>query len=103
MSEVMLNKDNFKKEVLESDKPVLVDFYADWCGPCVAMAPVVKELAEKKTDIKVAKLDVDQNRELASEYGVISIPTFIYFKGGKEAARETGAVGQAGLERLVSE
>ena len=80
MAIVHLSKDNFKEEVLESKVPVLVDFWATWCGPCQTMGPLVEEIAEERADIKVCKLDVDQEPELARQYRVMSIPTFLVFK-----------------------
>lgn len=89
--ELELNSEKFKKEVLNSDKPVLVDFYADWCGPCKMMAPVVEEIAEKLDKVAVVgKVNVDDNQDLAMEYGVMSIPTLIIFKEGKESKRFVG-------------
>lgn len=82
---------NFKDEVIKSDKPVLVDFWADWCGPCKMVAPVVEDLAEEYEDqLKVCKLDVDANQATASEHGVMSIPTLIYFKDGEEVDKIVG-------------
>lgn len=89
--ELNLNSENFEKEVLNSDKPVLVDFYADWCGPCKMMAPIIEEIAEElKEKAKVGKINVDANQELAMEYGVMSIPTLIIFRDGKEVKRFVG-------------
>lgn len=83
--------DNFEKEVLKSEKPVLVDFWASWCVPCKIIAPVVEELAEELKDkIRVGKSNVDENPELATELSVLNIPTLILFKGGKESARMIG-------------
>ena len=83
--------DNFKSEVLNSDKPVLVDFWADWCGPCKMVAPVVEDIAQEYEDqIKVCKLNVDENQSTASDYGVMSIPTMIYFENGKESDKIVG-------------
>jgi thioredoxin 1 len=83
MEVVKLNSDNFKSEVLESDKLVLVDFYADWCGPCKMMSPIVDKIAEEMGDqAKVCKLNVDDAQDIAIEYGVMSIPTLILFKDG---------------------
>lgn len=84
MSVVKITSQNFKKEVLESEKPVLIDFYADWCGPCKMMSPVIDELAEELSNsIKVGKINVDENQDLAMEYGVMSIPTIILIENGK--------------------
>ena len=89
--ELKLSSENFEKEVLNSEKPVLVDFYADWCGPCNAMAPIVEELAtELNEKAKVGKINVDENSDIAVEYKVMSIPTFIIFKNGKEEKRFVG-------------
>ena len=89
--ELKLNSENFKKEVLNSNNPVLVDFYADWCGPCKMMAPVVEELSgELQGKAKVGKINVDENQDLAMEYNVMSIPTLIIFKEGKEFKRFVG-------------
>lgn len=83
MSVIHLTKENFTKEVLESSQPVLVDFFATWCGPCKMLAPILDELAQEDHDFKIAKLDVDEQGELAQQYGVMSIPTVIVFKDGK--------------------
>lgn len=91
MSVMKLTTGNFEQEVLQSDKPVLVDFYADWCGPCKMMAPVVEEIASEKEDVKVGKLNIDEEMEIAQKYGVMSIPTFIVFKDGKVYKKDLGA------------
>lgn len=89
--EIKLSSENFEKEVLKSEKPVLVDFYADWCGPCNAMAPVIEELAtELDGKAKVGKINVDENSDIAVEYNIMSIPTLIIFKNGKEEKRLVG-------------
>lgn len=82
---------DFEKEVLEADIPVLVDFYADWCGPCKMMAPVIEEIAGEVDDVKVGKLNIDNEMEIAQKYGVMSIPTLIVFRDGKEVKRDLGA------------
>jgi len=83
MSVLELNSKNYQEEVVQSDKTVLVDFYADWCGPCQMMSKTIDQIAEERTDIKVGKVNVDQNQELAMEYGVMSIPTILIIKNGK--------------------
>lgn len=83
MEVIKLNKDNFNKEVIEADKLVLVDFYADWCGPCKMMSPIIDKIAEENSEnVKVCKLNVDEAQDLAMEYNVMSIPTLIMFKDG---------------------
>lgn len=93
---------NFDSEVLNSDKPVLVDFWAEWCGPCKALAPHVHAVADEHDNLKVVKLDIQTNMKTAMNYGVSSIPTLIVFKNGAEVARQRGAAGglQA-IRRLV--
>jgi thioredoxin 1 len=93
-----VSDDTFEKEVLQASQPVLVDFYADWCGPCRAIAPIVEEIARELSDrLKVVKLDVDQNPETAMQYGVQSIPTLIIFKNGKEVERLIGYMSKTKL------
>jgi thioredoxin 1 len=90
---------NFDQEVIKSDKPVLVDFWAAWCGPCQMMGPIIDELAEKMTDkVKIGKLNVDENRETAGKYNVMSIPTLIIFKDGKIAKQLVGVQAKESLE-----
>lgn len=90
---------NFEQEVLKSEKPVLVDFWAAWCGPCQMMGPIVDELAEEMKDkVKIGKLNVDENRETASNYGVMSIPTLIIFKDGKVVKQLVGAQNKDSLK-----
>lgn len=89
--ELKFETNNFEQEVLKSEKPVLVDFYADWCGPCQMMGPVIEEIAEElKEKAKVGKINVDENPDIALEYNVMSIPTLIIFKDGKEIKRFVG-------------
>lgn len=84
MSVLKINNENFEEEVLKADKPVIIDFYADWCGPCQMMSPVIDEIAEEKADmIKVGKVNVDENQDLAMEYGIMSIPTIVIVKNGE--------------------
>lgn len=98
--EIKLSTENFEKEVLKSEKPVLVDFYADWCGPCNAIAPVIEELAkELEGKVKVGKINVDENPDIAVEYNVMSIPTLIVFKNEKEEKR---LVGLRNKEELIN-
>jgi len=90
MSLLKLNRENFESEVLSRSGVALVDFYADWCGPCKMIAPVIEEVAEERQDVAVGKLNVDADPELAAKYGVMSIPTLIVFKDGQEISRVSG-------------
>ena len=90
MAVLHLTKENFQKEVLEADVPVLVDFWATWCGPCQMVGPVVEEIADEVTDAKICKVDVDQQPVLARQYKVMSIPTFLVFKNGEMVKRDMG-------------
>lgn len=91
MSAIHVNKDNFHNEVLNSEKPVLLDFYAPWCGPCRMVVPIVEEIAKERTDIKVGKVNVDEEFELANQFGVFSIPSLVVMKGGKVVQQSVGA------------
>lgn len=101
MSVIHLTKENFEQEVMHSEVPVLVDFWATWCGPCMRQAPIVEELAAE--GYSVGKVDVDQQPDLAGQYGVMSIPTLIVFKGGKEVHRVVGLTAKNDLKRLLDE
>jgi thioredoxin len=89
---------NFQAEVIESEKPVLVDFWAPWCGPCRVVAPVLKEIASERPDLRIVKLNVDENQQTAASFGVLSIPTLILFKNGQAAKTVVGAYPKKKLE-----
>ncbi len=90
MAYLKITKENFKEEVLESEKPVLLDFFADWCGPCKMIAPIIEEIANKNPDVKVGKVNVTDEEELAASFNVFSIPTIIVFKDGKMTNQAVG-------------
>lgn len=90
MSVIHITNENFEAEVLGSEKPVLLDFWANWCGPCKALGPVLDEIAAERSDIKVVKVEVDENRELARKYRVMSVPTLLVIKNGETVSRSLG-------------
>ena len=91
MSAININKNNFENEVLNSDQPVLRDFWASWCGPCRMVSPIVDEIADERSDIKVGKINVDEQPELAAQFGVMSIPTLVVMKNGHIVSQAVGA------------
>ena len=91
MSVMQINKENFSSEVMQSDKPVLLDFYANWCGPCRMVAPIIADIAEERDDIKVGKINVDEQPELAAQFGVMSIPMLAVVKDGQVVNSSVGA------------
>lgn len=102
MSVLELNKNNFVKEVIESEKPVLIDFWAAWCGPCRMLSPVVDQIAEERAGtLKVVKINIDDEPELAQQFGVMSIPTLVYMKNGKVEATSVGVRPKHELEAML--
>ena len=102
MSATHITDDQFEDQVLKSALPVLVDFWAEWCGPCKAAGPVLDGLADKYKDkLTIAKVNVDENQQSASQYGVMSIPTVILFKDGQEVDRQIGFAGESGYQKLI--
>jgi len=91
MSVITITKENFNEEVINSEKPVLLDFWASWCGPCRMVSPIVDEIADERADVKVGKVNVDEQPELASKFGVMSIPTLVVMKNGKITSQTVGA------------
>ena len=102
MAVITITESNFEQEVLKSDKPVLVDFWASWCGPCKMLSPVVDEIAEATPSIKVGKVNVDEEGGLAQQFKVMSIPTLIFFKDGKVANQTIGVQPKAVIEQMIN-
>ena len=103
MPEINLTDSNFEKEVIKSEVPVFVDFWAPWCGPCQMMGPILEELSSEydSSKVKIAKLDVDKNQEVAGKYQVMSIPTFLVFKGGEVVDKLVGGVQKDKLKEMI--
>lgn len=102
MSVLILTKNNFENEVINSDKTVLIDFFATWCGPCRVVSPIVDEIADEKPEIKVCKVDVDNEPELARRFGIVSIPTLVIMAGGKEINKMVGAGSKAEILAMIN-
>ena len=98
---IRVTEKNFKEEVLNSDKIVLIDFYADWCQPCRKLSPIIEEVAKEKDNVKFIKINVDENRELSNEYGIRSIPTLIIIKDGNVVNRSEGLIPKSEIEKLI--
>ena len=103
MSVLQITKNNFDTEVMNSEKPVLIDFWASWCGPCKMLSPVVDEIAEETTDVKVGKVNVDEQPELARQFGVMSIPTLVLIKDGKVAAQSVGVKPKDTILKMIKQ
>lgn len=100
MTALNITTNNFNSEIMNSDKPVLIDFFATWCGPCKIVSPIVDQIAEENADIKVCKINIDEQSELASAFGVMSIPTLVALKDGKEITRTVGAVPKSNILKM---
>ena len=103
MAEITVTKENFQQEVLSSEKPVLLDFWATWCGPCRMVAPILESIAQERDDVVIGKVDVDSQPELAATFGVASIPTLVVIRGGKVVASAVGYRPKADIEALLQE
>ena len=101
MKPVVITNENFDKEVMQSEKPVLIDFYADWCGPCKMLAPIVEKIAEERDDVKICKVNVDNERQLAANFDVMSIPTVVVVKSGKLYRKSVGLVPKQKLLEML--
>ncbi len=101
MAAIFVSNENFESEVLKSDVPVLVDFWAPWCGPCQMLGPIVEDIAEENTDIKVCKVNIDENPDLASQYKIMSIPTLIVFKNGEVYKKSVGVQSKSEILDMV--
>ena len=95
-----ITKENFQAEVMESSKPVLVDFWASWCGPCRMLAPVIDQLSQERSDVKIGKVNVDEEPELAGQFGVMSIPTLIVFENGAVKNKSVGVIPKETIEKM---
>ncbi len=102
MAVIEITSENYESEVLNSDVPVLLDFWADWCGPCKMLSPIVDQVAEERTDIKVGKVNVDIEGELAAQFRVMSIPTLVIMKSGTEVKRSMGAIPKSAVLDLLN-
>ena len=101
MEIIKVNSQNFEEEVIKSEKPVLIDFYADWCGPCKMVSPIIDEIAEENSEIKVVKVNVDDSQDLAMKYQVMSIPTLVVIKNGEEVNRSVGLIDKSQVANLI--
>lgn len=98
---IKVNSENFETEVLKSEKTVLIDFYADWCGPCKMLSPIVEQVASENNNIKVVKINIDDEQDLAVNYGIMSIPTLVVIKNGQEINRAVGVIPKSEVKELI--
>lgn len=103
MATIEITAENFEQEVLNSDKPVLIDFWAVWCGPCSMLSPIVDEVAEEHPEIKVGKIDADENPSLARQFNISSIPALLLFKGGELVGTSVGAIPKEQVEAFIAQ
>ena len=101
MEVLRVNSENFEEEVLKSQKPVLVDFYAEWCGPCKMLSPIIDQVAQENEDIKVVKVNIDESQDLAMKYQVMTIPTLVVIKEGKEINRSIGLIDKNQVVNMI--
>lgn len=101
MAAIFISNENFESEVLKSDLPVLVDFWAPWCGPCMMLGPIIEDIAEENADIKVCKVNVDENPDLAVQYKIMNIPTIVAFKNGEIYKKSVGIISKSEILDLV--
>ena len=102
MAAIVITKENFDSEVLKAEGTVLVDFWATWCGPCRMLSPIVDEVASERPDVKVGKINVDEQPELAQQFGIMSIPTLLVFKNGEKVQESVGLIPKEKVEALIS-
>lgn len=103
MSVIKITKENFQKEVINSEKPVLIDFWASWCGPCRMVSPIVDQIAEENSSAKIGKINIDEEPELATQFQVMSIPTLMVVKNGKIVSRSVGLKPKAAIENMLKD
>lgn len=101
MSVINLSKDNYEKEVMQSEKPVIIDFWASWCGPCKMMSPIIDEIAEENDELKVCKVNIDEEQELAKQFNIMSIPTIVVIQNGKVVEQSVGVTDKERVLKMI--